>query len=65
MADLNVFIKCGQYDRLEEESDILENKWNDKYPIVIKSRRNNWERLSHFFKYPEEIRRTIYTHKYH
>lgn len=28
---------------------------------MIKSWRNNRERLSHFFKYPEEIRRIIYT----
>ena len=37
------------------------DKWNDKYPIVIKSWQNNWERLSQYFKYPEEIRRIIYT----
>jgi len=34
------------------ELDILEEKWNDKYPIVIKSWRNNWKRLSQYFKYP-------------
>jgi len=41
--------------------DRLEEKWNKKYPIVIKSWRNNWENLSHFFKYPEDIRRIMYT----
>ena len=48
-------------DQAEAELDILESKWNDKYPIVIKSWRSNWERLSQFFKYPEDIRRIIYT----
>ena len=36
-------------------------KFRDEYPIVIKSWRNNWERLSQYFKYPEDIRRIIYT----
>ena len=32
-----------------------------EYPTVIKSWRFNWERLSNYFKYPESIRRLIYT----
>ena len=61
MNDLKRVYKAVNKDLAEEELDTLENKWNDKYPIVIKSWRNNWERPSHFFKYPEEIRRVIYT----
>jgi len=38
-----------------------EEKWSDKYPIVIKYRRNNRKRLSQYFKYPEDIRRIIYS----
>lgn len=45
----------------EAELDVLEYKWNDKYPIAIKSWRNNWERISQYFKYLEDIRRIIYT----
>lgn len=41
--------------------DEFENEWGDKYPYAIKSWRDNWEQLSTFFKYPEEIRRIIYT----
>ncbi len=61
MVDLKRVYKAVNKDLAEAELDTLENKWNDKYPIVIKSWRSNWERLSHFFKYPEEIRRIIYT----
>lgn len=61
MVDLKRVYKAANKDLAEVELDILEDKWNDKYPIVIKSWRNNWERLSNFFKYPEEIRRIIYT----
>lgn len=39
----------------------VDEKWGSKYGYAIKSWRNNWSRLSTFFKYPEEIRRLIYT----
>lgn len=39
----------------------LEEKWGKKYPIVIKSWQNNWEKLSAYFEYDEHIRRLIYT----
>ena len=61
MVDLKRVYKASNKDLAESELDILEDKWNDKYPIVIKSWRNNWERLSQYFKYPEDIRRIIYT----
>jgi len=41
--------------------DKLETKWGKKYPIVFESWRNKWDNLSNYFKYPEPIRRIIYT----
>ena len=41
--------------------DELESLWGEKYPIVIKSWRTKWGHLSAYFKYPEDIRRIIYT----
>ena len=32
-----------------------------KYPSSVSSWRNNWPQLSTFLKYPEEIRKIIYT----
>jgi len=61
MADLKRVYKASNKDLTAAELDTLEDKWNDKYPIVIKSWKNNWERLSQYFKYPEDIRRIIYT----
>ena len=61
MSDLKRIYKASSKDLAASELDFLDKKWNDKYPIVIKSWRNNWERLSQFFKYPEDIRRIIYT----
>lgn len=39
----------------------LEAKWGEKYPLVIKSWKDNWDRLSNFFKYSAQIRKVIYT----
>ena len=61
MADLKLVYKAVNKNQAEGELDMLESKWGDKYPIVINSWRSNWERLSQYFKYPEEIRRIIYT----
>jgi len=36
-------------------------KWNGKYPQIYKSWEHNWLELSTFFKYPDEMRRLIYT----
>ena len=61
MADLKRVYRASSKDLAASELDILADKWNDKYPIVIKSWRNNWERLSQYFKYPADIRRIMYT----
>ena len=41
--------------------DDLEIKWGKDYLIVIKSWRDNCERLTTYFQYPQHIRRIIYT----
>lgn len=41
--------------------DAFEAKWGKKYAYAVKSWRDNWGELSTFFRYPEEIRRLIYT----
>ena len=35
--------------------------WDNKYPKIAKSWRENWTNLSTYFKYPPEVRRLIYT----
>ena len=49
------------HDAGEMALDKLEEKWGEHYPIVIKSWRDNWNRLSEFFQYSEPIRKLIYT----
>ena len=59
--DLKSVYQAVSKEAAETELDRLEEKWGDKYPIVIQSWRNKWENLSHYFKYPEDIRRIVYT----
>ena len=61
MVDLKRVYRAVSRDAAEQALDDLEDRWGPKYPIVIKSWRNKWENLSVYFKYPEEIRRVIYT----
>lgn len=61
MKDLKKVYQAVNKDQAEMELDNLENKWGDKYPIVIKSWKNKWDNLSNYFKYPQDIRKVIYT----
>lgn len=66
--DMRPFMKDLKkvYGAVTEESALmelenLESVWGKKYPLPIKTWRQNWTLVSTFFKYPEEIRRLIYT----
>lgn len=61
MKDLKLVYQAISKEAAELELDRLEEKWGTKYPIVIQSWRTKWENLSTYFKYPEDIRRIIYT----
>lgn len=61
MKDLKEVYKASNKDIAETNLLKLEEKWGKLYPIVIKSWNNNWHNLSNYFKYPENIRRMIYT----
>jgi len=39
----------------------VDETWGKKYLLAMKSWRENWEELSTFFQYPQEIRTMIYT----
>ena len=61
LKDLKRVYGAVSKEAAETELDNLETKWVEQYPIVIKSWRENWERLTEFFQYTKEIRRLIYT----
>jgi putative transposase len=61
MNDLKPVYKADTKEQAETELDNLEEKWGDKYPMVIKSWRTNWDKLSTYFAYTPHIRKLIYT----
>lgn len=61
MVDLKQVYRASSKELAEQCLLEVEATWGKKYPAVIKSWRSNWELLSHYFKYPEELRRIIYT----
>jgi transposase-like protein len=61
MKDLKQVYQAVSKEKAEDELDNLELKWGESYPIVIKSWRDNWHKLSSYFQYSDAIRRMIYT----
>lgn len=60
-ADLKPIYKAPTEELALVELDRLEAAWGGKYPSSVKSWRDNWDELATMFKYPEPIRRIIYT----
>lgn len=44
-----------------EFMELFSGRWDKKYPKISLSWRENWANLSTYFKYPQEVRRLIYT----
>jgi len=61
MADLKGVYQAATLEQAEEGLDTLEVNWGGKYPSSVSSWRNNWPQISTYFKYPQELRRLIYT----
>jgi len=61
IADLKKIYQANTLDIAEHQLSELEKKWGKNYPVVIQSWKNNWSRLCQYFKYPEPIRKLIYT----
>ena len=61
MTDLKAVYKAATLNAAELALDELEAKWGDKYPLVIASWRNKWPTLSAYFKYPDYVRKAVYT----
>jgi len=61
MRDLRLVYEAVNKTTAEENLEKLALKWNDSYHLSVKSWEDNWQELSEYFDYPQEIRRLIYT----
>ncbi len=61
MADLKLVYGAPTLDDAEYRLEEFREKWGQTYPQILKSWETNWTELSTYFKYPQEVRRLIYT----
>ena len=61
MADLKAVYAAVVEPAALDALDVFSERWDKKYPKISQSWRDNWANLSTYFKYPQELRRLIYT----
>lgn len=61
IKDLKSIYQAPSEEAAEQALHDFADKWDKKYAYISKSWFDNWADLSTFFKFPEEIRRLIYT----
>jgi transposase-like protein len=59
--DMKEIYKAPTEEAGREALRNFRDKWGKKYSYAIQSWETNWDSLATFFKYPEEIRKIIYT----
>ncbi|MBA3662575.1 MAG: IS256 family transposase [Gammaproteobacteria bacterium] len=60
-ADLKKIYQSPTRESACEALDDFELTWGEKYAAIVKSWRQNWERIIPFLDFPMEIRKVIYT----
>jgi len=60
-ADLKKIYGAVNLDDAEYAKEEFREKWDKKYPAILRSWDENWAELITFFEYPEQIRSLIYT----
>ena len=61
MVDLKAVYAAVDEPAAQSALDTFEEAWGKKYPRIAASWRENWANLSTYFKFPQEVRRLIYT----
>ncbi len=61
MADLKAVYAAVDEAAALAALDTFAEHWDKKYPKISQSWRVNWANLSTYFKFPQEVRRLIYT----
>ena len=61
MADLKAVYAAVDEAAALDALEAFSGRWDKKYPKISKSWRENWPNLSTYFKFPQEVRRLIYT----
>ena len=60
-SDLKKIYQSATEDEALQALDQLSERWDSKYPQISRSWRAHWENINTLFKYPDDIRKAIYT----
>lgn len=60
-GDLRAIYQSASAKNGQAALEKFRTKWDKSYPLIGQSWDRDWERLSVFYDYPEEIRKVIYT----
>ena len=61
MADLKAVYAAVDEAAALEALEVFAQRWDKKYQKISASWQDNWPNLSTYFKFPQEVRRLIYT----
>ena len=59
--DLRAIYQADTAEQAEAALYRFAERWEERYPTISKLWRRNWDHLSPFFAFPQEIRKVIYT----
>lgn len=59
--DLKAIYSAATTEQAALHLEAFGRKWDERYPTISASWRNNWERIVPLFGYPPDIRKVIYT----
>jgi len=60
-ADLKPIYTAPTAEAAEQALAAFDQKWGSRYPMIARAWRSVWPNVIPFFKFPEDIRRAIYT----
>lgn len=61
VADLKAVYAAVDEPSAREALETFAQRWDKKYPKISASWQDNWPNLSTYFRFPQEVRRLIYT----
>ena len=59
--DLRTIYQAPTVEAAEQALTAFEDRWDDRFPMIGRKWRANWDHLTAFFNYPPELRKVIYT----
>ena len=60
-ADLRKIYSAPSEEMAVDELEAFSKRWDSRYPMISRSWKSKWAELTPFFKFPETIRKVIYT----